>query len=125
MYFPMHLRRRIDSFRYALRGLADLFRSQPNARIHLVVALIVLGIGGGLHVSRLEWLALVICMALVMALEAVNTALEHLTDLVSPDFHPLAGKVKDVAAAAVLIGAFGAVVVGLIVFIPRLALLFP
>lgn len=121
----MPLRRRIDSFRYAFRGLADLFQSQPNARIHLVVACAVIVAGCGLRISRLEWLALIICMALVIALEAVNTALEHLTNLVSPDFHPLAGQVKDVAAAAVLVGAFGAVVVGLIVFVPRLAHLLP
>lgn len=121
----MSLRRRAASFRYAFQGLADLFRSQPNARIHLAVALVVVVAGWALRVSRLEWLALVICMGLVIALEAVNTALEHLTNLVSPTFHPLAGKVKDVAAAAVLVGALGAVIVGLIVFLPRLALFFP
>ncbi len=122
----MDLRRRVDSFRYAFRGLADLFQSQPNARIHLFVAGTVVAGGWGLHISRLEWGALVLCMALVIALEAVNTAIEYLTDLVSPEFHPLAGKVKDVAAAAVLVGAFGAVVVGLIVFLPKLVfLLYP
>ncbi len=120
----MTLHHRINSFRYAFQGLADLFRSQPNARIHLFATLVVVVAGWGLHISHLEWLALVICVAMVMALEAMNTALEYLTDLVSPEFHPLAGKVKDVAAAAVLIGAFGAVVVGLIVFIPRIILLF-
>jgi len=121
----MSLRRRVDSFRYAFQGLADLFRSQPNARIHLCAAGLAAVAGWWLHISRLEWLALVMCITLVIALEAVNTALEHLTDLVSPDFHPLAGKVKDVAAAAVLIGAFGAVGVGLIVFVPKVVLLFP
>ncbi len=120
----MHLRRRIDSFRYAFQGLADLFRSQPNARIHLVATVVVALAGVWLHISRLEWLALVICIALVIALEAMNTALEYLTDLVSPEFHPLAGKAKDAAAAAVLIGAFGAVIVGLIIFMPRIMVLF-
>lgn len=120
----MPLRRRINSFRYAFQGLAELFRTQPNARIHLLAMLLVLIAGWTMHISRLEWLALVICITLVIALEAINTALEYLTNLVSPDFHPLAGKVKDVAAAAVLIGAFGAVTVGLIIFIPKIALFF-
>lgn len=67
----------------------------------------------------MEWLAVILCFALVIGLEAVNTALEYLTDLVSPDYHPLAGKTKDVAAAAVLIAALGAVAVGLLVFVPH------
>lgn len=120
----MSVHRRIDSFRYAFQGLADLFRSQPNARIHLGATVLVIVAGGWLHISRLEWVALVVCITLVIALEAMNTALEYLTDLVSPEFHPLAGKAKDVAAAAVLVGAGGAVLVGLIVFGPRLIVLF-
>ncbi len=116
----MSLRRRANSFRYAFQGLADLFRSQPNARIHLLVALLAVGAGWFFHISRPEWLAIVICIMLVIALEAVNTALEYLTNLVSPGYHPLAGKAKDAAAAAVLIVAFGAVAVGLVVFIPRI-----
>ena len=68
----------------------------------------------------MEWVAISICIALVLALEALNTALEYLTDLVSPEYHPLAGKAKDAAAAAVLLVALGAIVVGLIVFIPHL-----
>ncbi|MEO6040210.1 MAG: diacylglycerol kinase family protein, partial [Saprospiraceae bacterium] len=94
--------------------------SQPNARIHLSVAFLVTAAGWYCQISRPEWLAIILCMALVLALEALNTALEYLTDLVSPEFHPLAGKVKDVAAAAVLIAAAAAVVVGLVVFLPRI-----
>lgn len=116
----MSLRRRINSFRYAFRGLADLFRTQPNARIHLVVALLVVIAGARCHLSRLEWLGIALSIALVIALEAMNTALEYLTDLVSPARHPLAGKAKDAAAAAVLVGACGAVVVGFVVFLPHL-----
>jgi diacylglycerol kinase len=120
----MSLRRRINSFRYAFQGLADLFRSQVNARIHLAVALAVVLAGGYFGLSALEWVALVVCIAGVLALEAINTALEYLTDLVSPDIHPLAGKAKDVAAAAVLLAAFGAVVVGLLIFLPKIYALF-
>ena len=120
----MSLRRRLDSFRYAFRGLADLFRTQPNARIHGTVTLAVVAAGACLHISRLEWLVIALSIALILALEALNTAIEYLTDLVSPAHHPLAGKAKDAAAAAVLLGAVGAAVVGLVVFLPRvLALL--
>lgn len=64
-----------------------------------------------------------LCIALVLSLEALNTAVEHLTDLVSPDYHPLAGKAKDVAAAAVLIAAMGAIVAGGLIFLPKIVAL--
>ncbi len=120
----MSLRKRADSFRFACQGLADLLRSQPNARIHLAIAVAVTGAGIFFRISRMEWVAVVICIVLVFALEAVNTALEYLTDLVSPDFHPMAGKVKDVAAAAVLVAAAGSLVVGIIIFLPKILILF-
>jgi hypothetical protein len=72
------------------------------------------------RISSTEWLTIILCISLVIGMEAMNTAVEWLTDLVSPEYHPLAGKVKDVAAAAVLITVIGAVVAGLIIFIPRM-----
>ncbi len=121
----MDIRRRINSFRFAFRGLADVVRSQPNARIHLLAAIAAAATAIWLQVSAIEWVALVVCIAGVLALEAANTAIEHLTDLVSPDFHPLAGKAKDAAAAAVLVMALGAAIVGMVIFGPRVwALLF-
>ena len=113
------MRARLRSFRYAFQGLADLFRTQPNARIHLAAAALVVAVGAYTGLSRLEWLAIVLCIGLVIALEAVNTALEYLTDLVSPEHHPLAGKAKDAAAAAVLVAALGAAVVGAVIFGPK------
>ena len=98
----MPLRRRIASFHFALQGVADLLRSQPNARIHIAAAAAVAA-GFYFRIASWEWVAVIFCIVLVIALEAVNTALEYLTDLASPDFHPLAGKAKDVAAAAVLV----------------------
>jgi len=120
----MNIHHRAASFRFAFQGLADLFRTQPNARIHLAVTLAVLAAGAGLGLSPLEWVAVALCVALVLGLEAVNTALEYLTDLVSPEYHPLAGKAKDAAAAAVLLAAAGAVAVGAIVFLPKIYALF-
>jgi diacylglycerol kinase len=120
----MSLNKRLNSFRYAFQGLTDLFRSQPNARIHLIATFSVSAAGFYFHLSLIEWALLVMSIAFVLSAEAMNTALEYLTDLVSPDPHPLAGKCKDVAAAAVLIAAFSAIIVGLILFLPKLSALF-
>lgn len=108
---------RIRSFGYAFNGIYLLFSTQKNAQIHAVavVCLSILGYFQGL--SYLEWAIMYLCMGLVIALEAVNTALEFITDKVSPEYHPLAGKAKDVAAGAVLIAViFSAVVWGFIFF---------
>lgn len=113
-------KKRLLSFRYAFQGMADLLRSQPNARIHIVVAVLTAGAGAYLHLATWEWVAVTGCIATVLAFEAMNTALEHLTDLVSPEYHPLAGRAKDAAAAAVLIAAIGAVVVGGLIFFPKI-----
>lgn len=100
--------------------MADLFRTQPNARIHAAAAAAAIGLGAYFQISRSEWAVVSLCIALVLSLEALNTAIEHLTDLASPDYHPLAGKAKDVAAAAVLIGAIGAAVAGGLIFFPKI-----
>ena len=97
-----------------------MLRSQPNARVHLAIAVLAVAAGFYFRISRIEWILVVISIALVFAMEAVNTALEYLTDLVSPEYHPLAGKAKDVAATAVLFVAAGAAAVGLIVFLPKI-----
>lgn len=112
------LHARIKSFSYAIKGIKTLFASQINARIHLLAMCITIGAGFFFGVNRTEWIILTACITLVLAAEAFNTAIEFLTDLASPDFHPLAAKAKDTAAAAVLICAIGAVVIGLLVFIP-------
>lgn len=116
----MSLKKRVASLGFACRGLLDLFKSQPNARIHLGAMAIVTVAGFYFQISRTEWIAVTLCIAMVLSLEAVNTGIEYLTDLVSPGFHPLAGKAKDVAAAAVLIAAIGAVVVGAMIFLPKI-----
>jgi diacylglycerol kinase (ATP) len=99
-------------------------RTQANARIHAVFTVFVVIAGFASGISRLEWCAIVGVIGLVWTAEGVNTAIEAVVDLASPDMHPLAGKAKDVAAGAVLLAALAAVVVGLLVFGPRvLALL--
>ncbi len=110
----------LASFRYAFRGLATLLASQPNARIHLLASVGVVAAGLVLGLAPLEWCAVVLAMAVVWSAEALNTALELLCDVASPEYHPLVEKAKDVAAAGVLLAAAGAAVVGLVVFLPRL-----
>jgi diacylglycerol kinase len=116
-----YLQQRWRSFGYAFQGVITLLRTQPHARVHLLAAVIVIAMGFYFEVSRLDWVILCVCITLVLAAEAFNTAIEFLTDLVSPDHHTLAGKAKDTAAAAVLICAVGAVIMGLLVFWPYLS----
>lgn len=111
---------RLLSFKYALQGVKALFTSQPNARIHLLVTLLVLIMGIWLQLDFTEWAVIAMCIAGVLAAEAFNTAIEYLTDLVSPDYHILAGKTKDVAAAGVLLSALGAAAAGLCILGPKL-----
>ncbi len=114
------LKKRLNSFRYALAGLADLVGSQPNAIIHLFAAVVAVCAGFYFEIDRMEWCLVALSIAFVLAAEAFNTALEHLTNLVSPEHHPLAGKAKDVAAAAVLLAAIGAATVGVFVYLPKI-----
>lgn len=112
------VRARMRSFQYAFQGIADTIRSQPNAWIHLTAVVVVSIAGAWVELERWEWVAIVLCFALVLGAEACNTAIEHLTDLVSPDYHPLAGRAKDAAAAAVLFLAIGTVLVAVLIFWP-------
>ncbi len=111
---------RLRSFAYAFAGLRTLFATQPNFRIHAFAAVAVAAAGWALRVTLADWLWLTAAIAGVLVTEALNTALEFLADAVSTDHHPLIGKAKDCAAAAVLLAALGAVVVGLLVFGPHL-----
>ncbi len=93
--------------------------TQHNAWVHAIAMLIACVTGIAFRISNMEWCCLVLCFMAVLTTEALNTALELLTDLTSPEFHPLAGRAKDVAAGAVLIAAIGSVIVGGIVFVPH------
>ena len=114
------LRRRVASFGHALRGVRAALRSEVHLRLHAAATLAVTGLGFYLNISRLEWALVALAVAGVWAAELLNTAVEALTDLVSPDYHALAGRAKDVAAGAVLLAALGAAVVGGLVFGPYL-----
>lgn len=110
---------RIKSFGFAIEGIITFFKTQHNAWIHAFATVIVVVLGFALNVNNTEWCLLAVSIALVFISEMFNTAIEFLTDIVSPDYNLKAKKVKDVAAGAVLISAIAAVVIGLIIFLPK------
>ncbi|GHA64773.1 diacylglycerol kinase family protein [Pontibacter akesuensis] len=112
--------KRYNSFRFALKGLGAAVRSEPHMRLHILSAVAVVVAGVAFEVNRVEWCLLVGSIGLVFTAEVFNTAIETLTNLVSPEFNPLAGKAKDLAAGAVLAAAIMAAVIGTIVFLPYL-----
>lgn len=104
----------------AVHGIRVLLQTQINARVHLIATVCVVALGAYLHIARTDWALLVLAMATVWLAEALNTGIEFAVDLACPDHHPLAGKAKDVAAAAVLLASLSAVLVGFLVFAPYL-----
>lgn len=115
------LRARLTSLLHAVRGVGWLIRTERHARYHLLATALVVCLGLWQSISSGEWCAVVLSIGLVWTAEALNTAVERVVDLCSPDHHLLAGQAKDLAAGAVLLAALAAVIVGLIVFLPRLA----
>ena len=109
---------RIRSVRCALVGLRVMVASQHNAWIHAASTLAVVAVGLAFGLTRAEWCWIVLAVISVWTAEALNTAFEFLTDVASPEFHPLAAKAKDVAAGAVLITALGSVLIGALIFGP-------
>jgi diacylglycerol kinase len=108
------------SFVPAFKGIGMVLKTQQNFWIHLAVACIVVVAGVVAGLTNTEWCIIVTTIFLVLAMEVVNTAIEKLVDFVSPGFHQQAGIVKDLSAAAVLLTAVAAVIVGLIIFLPKL-----
>lgn len=111
---------RIRSFKFAFNGIRIMLSSQQNAWIHAFATVIVLIFGINFGLTKSEWCWIILAIISVWTSEALNTALEFLTDVASPEFHPLAEKAKDVAAGAVLITAIGSVLIGLLIFSPYL-----
>ncbi|MEZ5972317.1 MAG: diacylglycerol kinase family protein [Hyphomonadaceae bacterium] len=109
---------RLKSFTFAFEGLAFMLRTQHNAWVHLVATVAVVALGFTLQVSADAWCWLIVAMALVWVAEAMNTAFEHLCDVVSPEFHESVKRSKDIAAAAVLICVIAATLLGSITLAP-------
>ncbi len=114
---------RLRSFKDAFRGFWWLLREEHNAWIHLAIVAVLIPVCIIGKLSLLEWTIIILCIGLVLAMEMVNSAIESLADKVSPGFDPLIGKIKDLAAGAVLISAIAAAIAGLIILIPKYIIL--
>lgn len=119
MSFFKTIAKRLQSFAFALSGLAAFLRSEPNGRIHLAATIVVIILAVVLHCSQMEWALLLIVMAMVWITELLNTVIEKMMDHLSPDIHPRVKWIKDVAAGSVLIAAIAAAAVGGLIFIPK------
>ncbi len=114
----MDMRKFFRSFKYAIEGIQQAMDEQ-NFRFDLMFAFIVIIAGVFTDISKTEWIILIIVIALALSLEMINTAIERVVDLASPDQHPLAKAAKDIAAGAVLVFACASVIIGLLIFLPK------
>jgi diacylglycerol kinase len=115
---------RLKSFRFAFNGIRILFINEHNAWIHLAAALLVIIAGFILKISISEWVAVFVAIGLVLTSEAINTSIEKLSDYVSHEKQNSIKEVKDLAAAGVLISSLTALLIGLLVFLPKILMLF-
>ncbi|MES2417149.1 MAG: diacylglycerol kinase family protein [Bacteroidota bacterium] len=113
------MKRFLKSFGYAFCGLAYAFKTQFNFKIHCLAGILAIILGLYTKLTSSEWLWIVLAITLVIVMELVNTAIELLVDLISPQRQARAGTIKDIAAAAVLIAAFVALIIGLLIFVPK------
>ena len=107
-------------FAYAIKGLKTAFSTEVNLKTHLTLAILALFSGWYFEISTIEWTLIILCIGIVLSAELLNTAIEYLVNLVSPEIHPVAGKIKDIAAGAVLVASLAALATGLIIFIPKI-----
>mgnify|MGYP000009059713 FL=1 len=117
-------KKQLRSFGYAWKGIRCCIGKEQNLNFHLIATAVVVIAGFVLGITHMEWMIIILCIGVVIAAELFNTAIEKLVDLVSPQQHPVAGQVKDIAAGAVLVCAATAAIIGLIVFIPYLTCFF-
>lgn len=110
------MRNFLRSFVFAMRGLIVAFRHERNLNVQLAVAFITVVAGYYYSITSTEWIAVITLIALVLCLELINSAIENVVNLVTTERNPLAGKIKDIAAGAVLLASIMSVIVGIIIF---------
>ena len=115
-----HIKRRIKSFKYAFQGLFYVVKTQTNMLLHLLATIVVIAAGFFYKISTTEWLFLILSIALVLVSEIVNTAIEEIVNFISPNYHKKAGLIKDLGAAFVLLAAIFSIIIGLIIFLPKI-----
>ncbi|WP_161878851.1 diacylglycerol kinase family protein [Alkalibacterium sp. MB6] len=117
---PSKNRRYRDSFHYAFKGIKTVFQEERNMKVHVAAGVFMLLFSLFLPLTKEEWLWILLVSYLVFVMEIINTVVENLVDLVTNEFHPIAKKVKDMAAAVVLVTATFAVLVGALIILPKL-----
>src|SRR5262249_8295188 len=122
---PLTFTGRLRSLKFAVRGVAIMLKTQHNAWLHATATVLVLAVGVIVGLSVGEWCWIALAITSVWTAEALNTAFEFLTDVASPDFHPIAENAKDVAAGAVLLAACGSVAIGVLILGPHVVALLP
>ncbi len=110
----------LKSFYYAFNGIKICFASEINFKIHLAAAITAVALGFVLNISLFEWVAIIFCIALVASIEMINTAIEKLCNVVYEGINPKIKMVKDIAAGAVLLTAIGSLIIGCIIFVPKI-----
>lgn len=110
----------INSFKYAIRGILSSFKTERNMKIHIFIMILVIIAGFILKINKYEWIACILCFAIVISGELFNTAIETVVDMVMPYKNDKAKIAKDIAAGAVLTLAIGAAVIGVIIFVPKI-----
>lgn len=116
----LSIKRLRKSFGYAFKGIDDVIKHEPNMKIHVVVAILVVIMAFILKVSIIEWIILVLLIGTVLAAETINTTIENLVDMYTKEYDEKAKIVKDTAAGTVLILAITSAIIGLIIFIPKI-----
>lgn len=110
----------IKSFAFAFSGIKTTFTSEANFKIHLLASIIVTVFGFAVNISNTEWCVIFLCIAFVLSMEMINTAIEKLCNVVHKDTHPVIKMVKDIAAGAVLVAAVSSLIIGAIIFLPKI-----
>ncbi len=110
----------INSFKYAIEGFISSFKTERNMKIHILATIIVIILGILLKLNTIEWCICIISIVLVVSTELINTAIETIVDMISPEKNPKAKLVKDISAAAVLAMAIASAIIGFIIFIPKM-----
>lgn len=116
------IKKRVKSFGYAFQGIAFAWKTQVNLWIHTLAAVAVIVAGWLVNLDTTEWLIIIFCIGFVIATELLNTSIEYLSDVVYPGHNMKIKRLKDIAAAAVLISSLTAAIIGLMVFVPKLGL---
>jgi len=118
------MKRLIDSFKYAFNGFQSAWKSEQNLRIHTFSAIVIIFLSIYLNISAIEWMFVLLVIGGMFSLELMNTAIERTVDLVTKEFHPIAKQAKDIAASAVLLFSIISILIGMIIFLPKIVSLF-